>query len=378
MRIDYKYVTFFASLVILNVVGMENDQSSNSQKTRSFKELNEKYQLYKVGVVHVPNSKLNCLDGIAELNFGEPGFQHYIKLLDASDNQLTNLPEGFTQLNDLKELYLNDNKLTKLLHLSSCTKLERLEIDNNQIESFINDDKSKFLFTSLIVLSCNNNKLTNLPESISLFTQLCQLYAKNNSITNLPSNFTSLRFLRSLDLSFNKLQELPDSFAEVRKNVTQIVTSFHYNFSHNLLTKLPDNIGTIQEQEMHPFHLSFQSNALTHLPISLGKLHRLLTINLSNNRLTKIPDEIGNCTELRTLTLNNNKLDKLPESITKLINLQDLQLMDNPNLKTKVPKTLYTFLCALDEKGALHCGNPIARQEIIPAEIRRTIYEYVS
>ncbi|MFZ5954683.1 MAG: leucine-rich repeat domain-containing protein [Candidatus Dependentiae bacterium] len=373
MRIDYKFVTFFASLVILNVVGMEKELTQNEEKAYSVNDLENPIQFYKNGTVGLSDLKLTSLEGIEKLEYAAPGYQRVIEWVFASQNMLADI-SVLTKLRNLSRIFISNNFIKELPNLSSMTSLHELTINANQIKSLMNEGNEFLLPSSLECLCINNNELDSIPDSFAVLTNLTFLAARNNNITTITTFLAALKKLNMVFLSYNKLPELPDTITEI--GISTSIFANQYDFSHNLLNKLPENIGDISKNQRA--FLFLQSNKLKQIPISIGNLHNLSRLDLSNNDLNRLPDEIGNCTELRILTLNNNKLDKLPESITKLINLQDLQIMDNPNLQTKVSKMLYTFLCALDAKGALHCGNPIAKQPAIPTEIRRTIYEYVS
>jgi Leucine-rich repeat (LRR) protein len=208
---------------------------------------------------------------------------------------------------NIKELYLHDNKLTKL-------------------------DKDKFSnFTQLQRLNLSNNKLTELDKDIFLnLTQLQKLYLTNNYLTELDKNiFVNLTQLQDLRLSNNNLTELDK---DIFSNLTQLHTLHLYN---NKLTELDKDIFSNLTQLQR---LNLSNNNLTELDKELFSNFTLLKfLSLSNNNLTELDKDIfSNLTQLQTLYLHNNNLTELDKNIfSNLTLLQDLRLSHNK--LTKLP-----------------------------------------
>ena len=110
-------------------------------------------------------------------------FQNGIHPLDLADNQLTSLPESFSNLYTLTNLDLAGNRLTSLP------------------ESFGN------LYT-LTNLYLANNQLIILPESIGTLLNLTWLDLSNNQLTSLPQTIINLTNLQVLCLNGNSLTDL--------------------------------------------------------------------------------------------------------------------------------------------------------------------------
>jgi Leucine-rich repeat (LRR) protein len=99
----------------------------------------------------------------------------YLEYLDASDNEIEELPAAICKLIHLRKLYINDNKLTFNGMPKSLGKLERLT-----------------------VMSAANNLLENIPESLCRCGQLKRLYLTNNRLVTLPDTIHYLK--ESLDV----------------------------------------------------------------------------------------------------------------------------------------------------------------------------------
>ena len=126
---------------------------------------------------------------------------------------------SFSGLNELKDLYCQNNELTKL-DVSKNTKLTILHCDDNKLTKLDVDKNVK-----LINLYCDNNKLTKL--DVSKNVKLNDLSCDNNKLTKLDvSKNTKLTYLHCADNKFTKL--------EVSNNIDLILLSC----TNNKLTSL--------------------------------------------------------------------------------------------------------------------------------------------
>ena len=202
----------------------------------------------------------------------------------------------------------------------------------------------------------DDEKLTELPESLEQLTQLLSLILSHTQLTALPETFGNLTQLQTLDLSDNELMALPEWLG-------QLMQLQSLDLSGNELTALPETFGNLTQLQT----LDLSHNELTALPESLGELRQLQTLNLSNNELTALPESLGELTQLQSLTLSSNKLTTLPESLGELRQLQTLNLYGNQ--LTVLPESLGN-LQKLRELwiGNGPSGNPIIE---VPAFVRR-------
>jgi Leucine-rich repeat (LRR) protein len=94
--------------------------------------------------------------------------------------EIHKLPESFTKLESLEELYLRDNKL-------NCIP-----------DSFGN-------LTKLRILDLSFNELLGLPESVGALVSLEELNLERNALISLPSSMERLVNLKELQVDQNKL-----------------------------------------------------------------------------------------------------------------------------------------------------------------------------
>lgn len=181
------------------------------------------------------------------------GKEHLIIRLDCSNNKLTVLPEGLTNLEELNCSY---NRLTML---------------------------PKGL-TNLKVLDCSINNLTSLPVDLM---NLEDLDCAENYLTTLPDNLINLE---ELDCSWNKLTSLP-------KGLINIECIYCYNNELTSLTSLSKTLsGSLN-------HLFCRMNMITIISDDFAK--NLISLDCSYNNLTYIPK----CsTSLQSLSCFNNRL----------------------------------------------------------------------
>ncbi|MBX9830371.1 leucine-rich repeat domain-containing protein [Candidatus Babeliales bacterium] len=123
--------------------------------------------------------------------------------------------------------------------------------------------------------------------------------------------------------------------------------AFAFDFSDNLLTKIPEGISCAQQVTS----INFSGNKLTSLPEGLCQLKKLEKLDIRNNQITQLPKNMGNLTNLWRLDADNNDITSLPESISDLENLHWLSLRNNK--LTELPNDLYK----LDSLERLYVNN---------------------
>ncbi len=143
----------------------------------------------------------------------------------------------------------------------------------------------------------------------------------------------------------NKLTELPESIWELRQLESLTI-------SHTKLTALPESIEKLTELTS----LDLSNNQLTTLPVSIGQLIQLQSLNLSTNELQEFPKSVSQLHNLKSLDISDNQLKTFPKYIGKLKQLQSLIISDN-QLKT-VPK----WLGQLKQLQHLDFSNPKFRK----------------
>ncbi|KAJ5108808.1 hypothetical protein N7456_005483 [Penicillium angulare] len=147
----------------------------------------------------------------------EIGELKYLKSLDVGDNQLSSLP--FEELSKVPLSTLNapKNKLSGTLIAESVNLLEKLQslnIANNSVEVFA---ANKMLsLPNLHSLFISVNRITSLP-CLSSWQSLLVLTADENRLTELPAGFVDLKNLKTVDFTGNNLTRLDEKIGFMDK-----------------------------------------------------------------------------------------------------------------------------------------------------------------
>lgn len=216
--------------------------------------------------------------------------------LDLSGLWLGVIPASLRQLTALRELYLFNNRLTR-------------------VPDWFGE------LTALKVLTLSNNQLKGVPDRLGELTALQELDLSDNQLTSVPKSLGQLMALRELALSGNQLTSVPKSLC----HLTALKLLF---LSDNRLTSVPESLG--QLMALRELYLS--SNQLTSVPESLGQLKALQSLDLSKNQLINLPEALGKCKNLVRVYLDENELSEIPESFQRFTNLQELYLQGNKRL----------------------------------------------
>jgi len=260
----------------------------------------------------------------------------WLEKLDLSYNQLSELPDSISRLQNLSTLNLWNTQLRKIPDsITHLQNLSTLDLHGNNL-SEITDSIARL--QNLSTLDLGRNQLSELPDFLARLANLSTLNLSYNQLSELPDFLTRLQNLSTLNLSYNQLSELPDSITHLQNLST-------LNLSSNQLSELPDSITHLQNlsrlylssnqlSELPDFitHLQnlstlfLRNNQLSGLPNSITRLQNLSTLNLSSTQLNELPDSITRLQNLSTLYLDNNRLSELPDSITRLQNLSRLNL----------------------------------------------------
>ncbi|CAH6787607.1 Erbin [Phodopus roborovskii] len=280
-----------------------------------------------------------------------------LRELDVSKNG--KLPDGFSQLLNLTQLYLNDAFLEFLpANFGRLTKLQILELRENQLKML---PKTMNRLIQLERLDLGSNEFTEVPEVLEQLSGLKEFWMDGNRLTFIPGFIGSLRQLTYLDvsknniemveegisacenlqdflLSSNSLQQLPETIGSL-KNVTTL------KIDENQLMYLPDSIGGLRSIE----ELDCSFNEIEALPSSIGQLTNIRTFAADHNYLQQLPPEIGNWKNITVLFLHSNKLETLPEEMgdmqkLKVINLSDNRLKNLPFSFTKLQQLTAMWL----------------------------------
>jgi len=189
-------------------------------------------------------------------------------------------------------------------------------------------------FTELKYLKIINDRIKEIPASISQLTNLLELDLSNNLLESLPPEIGLLNNLIVLDLSDNRLSKLPPEIGNL-KNLIRL------ELINNEISKLPPDIGklsNLKELYLGPKNLS----------------EKVFFSDGSYNNIETLPKEIGNLSKLSILNLHGNKIISLPRETGKLTNLKEFDLQENEGLDM-----VSVFSAFADfPKDIIHAVNP--------------------
>eukprot|EP01124_Arcella_intermedia_P014856 TRINITY_DN21410_c0_g1_i1.p1 TRINITY_DN21410_c0_g1~~TRINITY_DN21410_c0_g1_i1.p1 ORF type:complete len:2184 (-),score=470.63 TRINITY_DN21410_c0_g1_i1:39-6566(-) len=261
---------------------------------------------------------------------------------------------GFSSLPNLKELQLDQNKLSSIESICNFTSLEAISLNENIISRIPNDISR---LTRLQSLRFNSNMLASLPLTMfNTLTNLVQMDLSNNRLVILPDAFDKLVLLESIILKANKLVHLPPSLGYCSKLDSVYCTG-------NMLDTLPSTLTNL----MNLKKLDISDNRFSSLPLWINRFDKIVFLNCQKNAMKSIPLVIGLMKNLQDLNLSENLLEELPPTLSKVSQLVSLNVSGNTNLlspplqlasrgqtpimdylknvmKTKVPSTKFTMV----------------------------------
>ena len=250
-----------------------------------------------------------------------------LQYLDLSDNLIQTLELGaFQGLTRLQKLRLSRNKLSSLAEnvFEGLTSLRELYLDGNMLPSLDCFDVPNFANT-LQHLMLTNNSLVAVPRDVfSKLQNLRTLALDHNQISHMGQQaFRGLQ-LDNLTLAHNYLQVIDRNvLAETRRIST-------LDLSHNRIHTI--KTGAFDSFRESVYVLNLAGNKLGTLDHGMFRgMRNLQTLNLSSNSLWSILDgSFRELTQLVTLDLDHNELQWLSAGLLEGPSLQQLSVLDNP------------------------------------------------
>ncbi|RDK02932.1 leucine-rich repeat-containing protein kinase family protein [Paraburkholderia lacunae] len=129
-----------------------------------------------------------------------------LEILDLSGNALSTLPADLPRLSKLRIVFASDNLFTELPEvLGQCSQLSMIGFKANRIRKV----SGRSLPAQLRWLILTDNEIETLPAEIGNCTQLQKLMLAGNRLQTLPETLAACTRLELLRLAANQLSELP-------------------------------------------------------------------------------------------------------------------------------------------------------------------------
>jgi len=190
------------------------------------------------------------------------------KLLNLSDYGLKRVPNEIHGIPLLTSIDLSGNQLTQL-ELPSLEKLKILNISNNNITEIADCFAG---MRRLDTLNISNNRLTYVPESIWELPRLKTLDLSHNGISTLHNIKLSNCNVQNLDLSHNGLQVIP-------MELLKLPRLYELKASYNRISSLPDDWSSAQKLMI----VDFEGNMIDKIGPSMFVDSQIFRINVSKN-----------------------------------------------------------------------------------------------
>lgn len=135
-----------------------------------------------------------------------------LEVLNLSGNALDSLPLDLGRLHQLRVLFASYNRFTTLPEgLRGCAQLETVGFRANRITDF----DAAVLPPTLRALILTDNQLTHVPAGLGQFKRLQKLMLSGNGLTALPPELLDCQQLALLRVAVNQLNEWPSWLAEL-------------------------------------------------------------------------------------------------------------------------------------------------------------------
>ena len=246
-----------------------------------------------------------------------------LKLLDLSDNNFTNLDSVLaanTVYGQLREVYLNNNKITDISRLANAPALSMLALSSNGLTT---EDLSQLKnFPYLNYLSLANNSIDSV-EPLATLTNLVELRLQHNRITDVTA-LRKLTHMKALYLNDNNIS----SGVEYLNTMTKLNVLYLNDNSINSISSLT-SLTNLQAINVTNNPLLNDLNVLKSSKDSLQEIYA------ENNSLTSF-NFIEGMSNLRVLMLSGNAVGEADAStlltghLSGLRKLQVLTLSDKP------------------------------------------------
>ncbi|KAI8761164.1 malignant fibrous histiocytoma-amplified sequence 1 [Biomphalaria glabrata] len=304
LNLEHNYITTLepsiaqlSHLKVLNLNGSLLEEIPDElRRCKRLKELYLSGKIYPSGTL---KEFPECVCGLPDL-----------VVLDLSWQRIKKIPDCVGSLRKLEALSLKWNQLQEVSQdLRKCTKLKKVDL-SGALRLLATIPEALFSLEDLEELYLNDNYFTDIPEGVCGLVKLTQLCMKRNSLLRISDKFYQLRYLERLNLSDNYLDSIAPGIKRLKR--LQVL-----ELDNNKLTELPEEVCLLEQL----YYLGVATNQLTKLPESIYCLHNLRSLDVSNNQLSEVPllmDQLDRLAENDGLHILNNNLHSPFKEITTL------------------------------------------------------------
>ena len=152
--------------------------------------------------------RLKLSDNLTEFPLEILELADSLEILDLSNNQLSTLPNEFSQLKNLRVAFFNNNQFEEFPEvLAACPNLSMVSFKSNNIKTI----SETALSPNIRWLILTDNQLTTLPKAIGNLTKLQKFMLAGNQLTSVPPELANCQNLELIRLSANQLETMPDA-----------------------------------------------------------------------------------------------------------------------------------------------------------------------
>jgi len=301
--------------------------------------------------------------------------------LNLMGTNLTNLPKGLTGLKLLKKINLSYNESLDVEQV--FTVLQEMNLSSISLEGcklpFLPYQLAKI--KTLSTLNISNNYISDLPDNFSELTGLVELNLAMNYLDSIHAGLNTLPNLEILDLSFNtnvvidhlinskldfpKLQEVKlvgvNNFPKTLnlrngklakldlsetsfKKIEQLSTD-SFKVDHiiaNDCKKLNYEFACKTLQNSGVKKLEISSSELERLPTGVQRMKELEELNIAESKINYLTS-LNNHKNLHRITINSDELSTIFSSVSRLKSLEYLNIKDTDIKNEEVVKLVEHF-----------------------------------
>lgn len=236
-----------------------------------------------------------------------------LERLQLDNNPIESFDIDFSKLKNLEYLDLyNCNIKTMPPGLAELPKLKTLNLGSNLIQ----DCKLDYLPKSLKEINLHKNNLKNIPDDLLRHLNINVIGVSDNKIENIDNLLSCSKRVFILNVNNNKIANLPEKSSQLKIN--------RFHCSSNLIKEVPDDIWMIKGLET----IDLSNNQIKEIPPCHSQV-RLYNLDISKNQIMRLDGSLFSNSKLHEINISDNYLLELPSTLTGLENLIELDISNN-------------------------------------------------